>query len=345
MRPMEYVKRCLTLRTHRISALPVLLIAPHGACNCRCLMCDIWKGNRGAPRLDVAAIAKLVPTLKKWRTRRVALTGGEALMHADFFEICRLLGEAGVQITVLSSGLLLASRAEGLVAHTHEVIVSLDGPPERHDAIRRIPGGFQKLAAGVCALKALDPLFPVSGRCVIQRENFTAWPATVQTARSIGLDHISFLAADVSSEAFNRPNPWDRQRQDQVMLEAAQLPHLQSVLEVVIARYGAEIESGFIAESEQKLWRIYRHYAALCGEAGPSAPRCNAPWVSAVIEADGAVKPCFFHAPHGNLNEHGLNEILNGGDAIAFRRGLNVAEDPICRKCVCSLNLPPEASP
>ncbi len=345
MGPLDYVKRVLTLQTHRVSALPVLLISPHGGCNCKCVMCDIWKGNRGAPRLEPSAIAELIPRLRKWGTRRVALTGGEALMHPDFFEICRLLGEANVQVTLLSSGLLLEAHAGELVRRTHEVIVSLDGPPQTHDAIRRVAGGFRKLERGVCALKRLDSAFPVSGRCVIQRANYAEWPAIVNTAREIGLDRISFLAADVSSEAFNRPRPWDADRQGEVRLDGAQLSEMKSVLEEMIEGFQEEIASGFIAESEQKLWRIYHHYAALCGMREVSAPRCNAPWVSAVIEADGAVKPCFFHEPYGNLKERSLSDLLNGPKAVAFRRELDVAANPVCKSCVCALNLPPGAKP
>jgi MoaA/NifB/PqqE/SkfB family radical SAM enzyme len=28
---------------HRIYDLPILILFPHNRCNCRCLMCDIWK--------------------------------------------------------------------------------------------------------------------------------------------------------------------------------------------------------------------------------------------------------------------------------------------------------------
>jgi Fe-coproporphyrin III synthase len=28
---------------HRIYTLPVLVIFPHNQCNCRCVMCDIWR--------------------------------------------------------------------------------------------------------------------------------------------------------------------------------------------------------------------------------------------------------------------------------------------------------------
>jgi len=69
-----------------------------------------------------------------------------------------------------------------------------------------------------------------------------------------------------------------------------------------------------------------------------TAPRCNAPWVSSVIESDGTVRQCFFHPPIGNVHEHSLPEILNSAVAVAFREGLDVARNPTCRRCVCALN-------
>ena len=31
------------LAAHQIHALPVLIVFPHNQCNCRCVMCDIWR--------------------------------------------------------------------------------------------------------------------------------------------------------------------------------------------------------------------------------------------------------------------------------------------------------------
>ncbi len=28
-----------------ITSLPILILYPHSRCNCRCVMCDIWKTN------------------------------------------------------------------------------------------------------------------------------------------------------------------------------------------------------------------------------------------------------------------------------------------------------------
>jgi radical SAM protein with 4Fe4S-binding SPASM domain len=65
---------------------------------------------------------------------------------------------------------------------------------------------------------------------------------------------------------------------------------------------------------------------------------CNAPWVTAVIETDGTVRPCFFHPPIGNLHEQSLDSIVNGKVARDFRGGLDIPSNPICNRCVCSLN-------
>jgi radical SAM protein with 4Fe4S-binding SPASM domain len=58
--------------------------------------------------------------------------------------------------------------------------------------------------------------------------------------------------------------------------------------------------------------------------------------MSVVIEADGSVKPCFFHAAVGNLRRQPLASIVSGNLA-AFRGALDVASNPVCTRCVCSI--------
>jgi MoaA/NifB/PqqE/SkfB family radical SAM enzyme len=99
-----------------------------------------------------------------------------------------------------------------------------------------------------------------------------------------------------------------------------------------------ERDRGFVIESPEKLRRIVRHFRACHGLEPSEAPRCNAPWVSAVIETDGTVRPCFFHDSIGNVRSDSLAAIINGPRAIEFRANLRVAENPVCRRCVCSLH-------
>jgi hypothetical protein len=158
----------------------------------------------------------------------------------------------------------------------------------------------------------------------------------VETARGLGLKSLSFLAADVTSEAFNRPGIWNAQRQNQVALAPCQISVLEAEVEALI---GAGECGSFVVETPEKLRRIVEHFRAHLGLLAPVAPRCNAPWVSAVLESDGVVRPCFFHRPIGFVGKDAsLLEVLNGPEAIRFRLGLDVSTNPICRRCVCSLN-------
>jgi len=157
----------------------------------------------------------------------------------------------------------------------------------------------------------------------------------------IGLQRISFLPADVSSTAFNRPEGWDRNRQQEVLIPKEDLPELQAVTEHLVQQYAGSFSNGFIAESPAKLRRIHDYYAAFYGLNPFPYKKCNAPWVSAVVEADGTVRPCFFHAPMGNIHEGSLDSILNSEKAIHFRKTLDMEADDTCSKCVCYLNLSP----
>ncbi len=344
MSATDLIKRQLSVRTHRLHAMPIVVLMPHSRCNCRCVMCDIWQGNRDRRELGEEDLAPHLETFRRLRVRWVVLSGGEALMHSNLWKLCAMLSDLGIKITLLSTGLLLARHAREVTRWCAEVIVSLDGSRPVHDAIRRVPRAYDQLAAGVAALRELASGFPVTGRCVLHRLNFRDLSNIVDAARELALDSLSFLAADVSSEAFNRPGGWDGERVGEVALDAGESAEFERLVERLIDQRGADLESGFIVESPDKLRRLPRYYRALCGDGEFPRTVCNAPWVSTVIEADGAVRPCFFHPQLGNLHQQPLAEILNSPDAVHFRSQLDMARDPICRRCVCTLSLGPRES-
>ncbi len=326
-------------KTDPIARLPILILYPHSRCNCRCLMCDIWRDAR-RDELTAADVERWLSGWRELGVERVVLSGGEALLHSHLWDLCGLLREAGIGITLLTTGLLLARDAAALVRVCDDVVVSLDGPREVHDLIRNLAGAYDKLAAGVAAVRAAGPEVALSGRCTVQRANHGDLRATVRAAHEIGLDHISFLAADVSSEAFNRPGRWEHERAAAIALGPEDLSALAAELAALEDEHVADFARGFIAESPEKLERrLLRHFAALLGRGDFAPVECNAPWVSAVVETDGTVRPCFFQPPLGNLKEAGLAAILNSNAAIDWRRGLDTSRNAICRRCVCSLAL------
>jgi MoaA/NifB/PqqE/SkfB family radical SAM enzyme len=318
-----------------LARLPILILSPHSRCNCRCVMCDIWKVT-DAEEISARDLERHAASLDEMGVEWAIFSGGEPLMHSDLFRLCDIMRRRNIRVTVLSTGLLLERHAQAIVANVDDVIVSLDGPREVHNRIRRVPGAFEKLAQGVQSIRALRPNFPITARCTIQRLNHAHLLATIAEARGLGLNGISFLAADLTTTAFNRPSGWTLDRQMSVGLDRTEISALESEIESIVRENECR---SFVAESPEKLRKIVRHFRAHLGDVEPVAPVCNAPWVSVVVESDGVVRPCFFHRPIGKIDGiTNLMDVINSPEARRFRIGLDVASDAICRRCVCSLN-------
>lgn len=327
--------------TGLIDSLPVLILYPHARCNCRCIMCDIWRGTDSL-ELTAEYLQQHLADIEKLAVRWVVFSGGEPLMHSDLFRLSEMLRLRNIRVTLLSSGLLLKRYARKIVDHIDDVTVSLDGPGKIHDSIRRTAGAFSMLRGGMRAIHEMNPGFATSARCTVQKSNFSYIRETARVAKEIGIDSISFLAADLMSDAFNRAEPWNETRQSEVALTVEDIAILERELKGLHDDWAG---TGFVSEGPPKLERISRHFRAHLGLAEPAAPQCNAPWVSAVVETDGTVRPCFFHRPIGSLKSHTLLQVLNGFEAQDFRRSLKVEANAICRRCVCSINLGRPQSP
>jgi Fe-coproporphyrin III synthase len=326
------------ISAHAVHALPVVVIFPHNQCNCRCVMCDIWR-IREPQEISFADLERQLDSFRTLGVRWVVFSGGEPQMNSQLATMSRMLRAEGIRVTLLTAGLLLEAHAETIAATIDDVIVSLDGPPAVHNSVRRVTRAFERLASGVSALRQFRPDMVVQARCTVQKANHGYLRATVQCAKDIDLQSVSFLAADVTSTAFNRPQGWLPDQQDRVALNQKELSDLETEVEQLISDYHRDINSGFVVETPEKLRRIVAHFRAHLGRTEHVAPRCNAPWVSAVIEASGDVHPCFFHPALGNIHHQSLPEILNGTEALRFRTNLDIAANPICRRCVCSLHL------
>ena len=334
-------KRYRTLQTHRISALPIVILMPHSACNCRCVMCDIWKGNQHLQQLTEEDISGLLQALQQFGTRQIVFSGGEALLNENFFRLCMLLKKQKLKISLLSTGLTIKKHAELLTQWVDEIIVSLDGNETMHDAIRNIPGAFKKMAEGIAAIRAIDPHYQITSRTVIHRLNFRCWPEIIDSGKAIGLQQMSFFPADVSSHAFNRELLWDAEKQNELLLTDTELIEMKTIIDNLLNDYREEFKNGFIAESPEKIRMIEQYYTAFYGHNDFPYKKCNAPWVSTVVEADGTVRPCFFHEAYGNIKTDALDKILNSEKAIGFRKSLDIGKNDTCIKCVCYLNLSP----
>jgi MoaA/NifB/PqqE/SkfB family radical SAM enzyme len=325
------------LEGSRITALPILLLSIHSQCNCRCVMCDIWKRKDGRA-FHAADLERHRESIRRLGVKHVVLTGGEPLLNRELDSICGFFRELGLRVTLLTTGLLLQKKADIVAGGFDDIIISIDGPPDVHDRIRRVHGAFRAVQQGVLELRERQAEIPISCRTTVQKLNHTHLRATVSAAKLLELTSISFLAADITSAAFNREEQWAPERQNEIALSRAELVELEDEIELLIQTHQEEIDRGFIAESNMKLRSIGARFREHLDGTPPKAPICNAPWVSAVMEVDGSVRPCFFHPLIGNAHQLTLEEAINTETALSFRSRLKIASNPTCQRCVCSLN-------
>jgi MoaA/NifB/PqqE/SkfB family radical SAM enzyme len=321
--------------TNRTLVLPLLIFYPTGRCNSRCLSCDWWKQS-GADDLTLDEIRAVAAALPALGTRVVAFSGGEPLLRPDVFDAAALFRAEGVALHLLTSGVLLERCAERVAGHFARVCVSLDATSDGlYERIRGVDA-LATVRRGIAKLRRIAPRVPVTARATLHRANFRELPRLVESAKTLGLDGISFLPADVSSLGFGRNAAPDAAARGRVTLDAGEIAEFEAAIEATITTYAGDFAAGFIAESPEKLRRLPRYYAAVNGDEPFPAVSCHAPWVSAVVEANGGVRPCFFHGTIGNVRTATLATIVTG-NLRAFRQSLDVGANPVCVRCVCSL--------
>ena len=318
--------------TNRTLVLPLVVFYPTGRCNSRCVSCDWWKTD-GDGELTLEEIGRCADGLARLGTRVVLFSGGEPLLRPEVFDAAALFARHGIVLHLHTSGVLLDRHAGDVARLFRQVIVSLDSADESgYRAIRGIQA-LRVVEQGVSRLRALSPEMPVSARSTLHRLNFRELPQLIEHARAMSLDSISFLAADVVSGAFGRRETPDPAA---LALTPDEIAEFDEVIERTITDRADDFSSGFVAESPEKLRRLPHYYAAVAG-LGPFPPvQCNAPYMSVVIEANGAVRPCFFHEPVGSIRHTSLESIVRE-HLPAFRAALSMPDDPVCRRCVCSM--------
>jgi MoaA/NifB/PqqE/SkfB family radical SAM enzyme len=311
--------------------LPLVTLYLTERCNSRCVTCDYWRHGRIDMTLE--RVTRMLPSLRRLETRAVLLSGGEPLLNPAWAEIAQALQDNGQKVWLLTSGLALAKHARRVAQLFDAITVSLDGTNTSTYAAIRGLDAFDKVCEGIRA--AADAGCSVSVRVTVQRANYRELPLFVDVARGAGARQVSFLAVDVGNpHAFGRT---DDARPD-VALHAEDLPVFEDVLNALEREQSLAFQSGFIAESPQKVRRLLQYFAAVNGATDFPPVQCNAPEFSAVIGVSGRAQPCFFipGPPDAPLHPD-LEGVLNGSSMADLRADIRAQRRPECARCVCSM--------
>jgi len=168
-----------------IPSLRYLEVQITDRCNLRCRHCYIGDGLY--QDLSVEHIQKLLKEFEEIQGLRLLLSGGEPLLHPNFWEINDILRDQAFRSVLLSNGTLITRDVSRRV-RVHEVQISLDGMKEGHESIRG-KGNFEKTLTAIDNLQ--DAGVTVSVATMIHRRNLEEF------------DHLAFLLESKNIREWN----------------------------------------------------------------------------------------------------------------------------------------------
>lgn len=142
--------RRLRLEQSPAPSLRYLLLHITDRCNLRCRHCFI--GECGSTDLPLEKIRAVVDEFESMQGLRLLVSGGEPLLHRDFWKLNEYIAERDLRTVLLSNGTLIDDETARRL-QAHEVQVSLDGMAAAHDYLRG-EGNFERSVKGIQRLTA-----------------------------------------------------------------------------------------------------------------------------------------------------------------------------------------------
>lgn len=276
-------------------------------CNLRCAHCYQENYAAFSTREAMSAVLnQFEELLAAYQCRgHINVTGGEPMLHPDFYWLLQELKRRGITFAVLTNGTVLTlrdARRLSALGATY-VQISLDGCEEIHDAIRG-KGSFQRAVNGIRALKAYDIYTDVS--FTAQRENKDELKPLSKICHSLNVDKLWFDRVVIPKEEDVNNLTLTAEEYQQLSKTAASLNRR--------GRVSCARAIQFIPCRRKNIYR------------------CTAGDGLLTLLADGSVMPCRrlpFVA--GNVFEQDLLTIYRDHPLLQKLRGLSVPK--ACRTC------------
>ena len=171
------------------------------ACNAFCAFCGSRCGEPAPEPLSGEWIRKaLRETAQAFDAREIMInvTGGEPLLRRDLFEIMREAHALGFPWGMVTNGTLITPEVVEQMRQTgmRTISISLDGPEELHERIRRLPGGFARIRRAIALLKEADFLDELQITTVVNRENLSQLEALLILLKDWGADSWRIATVD-----------------------------------------------------------------------------------------------------------------------------------------------------
>lgn len=193
----KFIKFCLKEKILGISAGPrpqkfflkksprpslrYLLLHLTDRCNLKCKHCYI--GQPQGKNLSFSAVKKILADFEKNQGLRLLVSGGEPLLHPNFWKINRLLPKYKFRKILLTNGLLINKKHAGRL-NFDEVQISLDGLEKGHEILRGT-GTFKRALKSITILQKRNT--PVSVSTMMHSQNLDGFPELEKLLKKLGV--------------------------------------------------------------------------------------------------------------------------------------------------------------
>jgi len=297
-------------------------------CDCRCIMCNIWKKNpAGDLTMDEIRMLLADPTLSDLRT--ITLAGGEPFKRKELLDICELINANCrnlIQLYLSTNGFDCKGIEEKVSQMLKimknikrlRIAVSFDHMGEIHDKIRSRDGIHKNALELVGRLKSID-----DSRLTVQG-NFTIAPYNINDIwriyeyfKNIGLKifWFSIMTSDNFFENEEKAENYTFNKEEKIKLEE------------------------FIAflRSNDTSMPDYYYYTGLKNSlhSGSRAFPCSGGSKFLMINSEGDVYPCYIIPKKyrmGSIREKSLSDIWNSEEAQQIRK--IILNNPTCAGCI-----------
>ena len=321
-------------------------------CNLRCQMCGQWS-QEGYIRNNLESLKKEM-SLADWKrvvdelaghgTKALLLRGGEVFMFPGIIELMEYIHAKGMFISIDTNGTMLAQFAEDIarIGSMH-LTISVDGTEPVHDAVRGIPGTFQRIKEGVARLSEQEQRvgnkISRSICFTISQFNYRSLGSMPDVARELGFGTIAIVPYYYFSADVGQRYSKELQRLGCSAFSWIGFHHEES---------GVDFE---------EFRRQYHQYLATLGSIYnypymPLDEEQYRDWFSDSIiqvgysyclnieklidiQPDGSANFCvdFIDYSFGNVRTHSIEAIWNGEKAESFRKYRREHALAVCYRC------------
>jgi len=334
-------------------------------CNLSCQMCPLdiprvmydrsnheYVAERKHEELTTQEVIALVDDIAAMGVKQITLTGGEAFLRTDILEILTRVKAKGLKCCVNTNGWFMGKpQAKRLVElGIDSLSISIDGPNETHDFIRRREGSFKRILEGLAnlqeakeELRAAHPSVGITCTLsALNQGNFSEvvdWLKDYKVISSLEFEYM-FYTEQWASEATEKliPLPVARKEEDQVLpfyLRDIDVDVFYEQVERAKAKaraYGMNVAFQPPLKTKDEIGKRFFDVTYAYVET------CFYPWKAARVNPYGDVYSCSIDVAFGNVRQAPFSKLWNGPAYQVFRKTLKQhGIFPKCTKC-CALS-------